>query len=346
MVRCARVTVVIPTRDEEKDIVPCLEAVAAQSVPLADLQVVVVDGGSRDATASRAENALDRLGLAGVVVGNPHATTPSNLNLGLEVADGEVLCRVDARSRIPPSYVETCVEILDTHSDIAVVGGAQVAEARPGAGLIGRAIARGLRNPYATGLARYRRRSASGATDTVYLGSFRTDQLREEGGWDERFSTNQDFELNQRMRATGTIWFDEDLQVVYVPRDRLTDLAHQYRRFGRWKGASWLEVERRVGARHLGLLMCGPLAVVAGLWAFRRRPVVTLVGVVAVGSAVERASPGSAPIAERLLSVVVAGTVAGAWWCGVVEQVVRFARGERLLAARPQEHAQAGGRVL
>ena len=125
---------------------------------------------------------------------------------------GELLCRVDARSIIPPEYVRLCAEVLGSRPEVMVTGGAQVAIAvDDSARSVG--IARALNNKYAMGGSRYRSGADSGPCDTVYLGAFRTAQLRSAGGWDEYFETNQDFELNRRLGRAGVVWFDSRLEV-------------------------------------------------------------------------------------------------------------------------------------
>ena len=44
------VAVVIPTLNEEKFIARCLDSVIAQSYPFVEMDVMVVDGGSKDRT--------------------------------------------------------------------------------------------------------------------------------------------------------------------------------------------------------------------------------------------------------------------------------------------------------
>ena len=51
-----KVAVVIPTLNEEKFIARCLDSVIAQSYPFADMDVMVVDGGSKDRTKDIVEN--------------------------------------------------------------------------------------------------------------------------------------------------------------------------------------------------------------------------------------------------------------------------------------------------
>lgn len=251
----ALVSLVVPARNEEADIVACLEAVLAQDCCHEELEVIVVDGASSDRTAERAASVLagsdfDRW----AVLPNEEASTPSNLNLGLGAARGEILVRVDARARVPPDYVRRCAEALRAEPSVAVVGGAQRAIA-PTDGSIGKGIAQALNNRWVMGLSRYRRGAQSGYADTVYLGAFRTSQLRTLGGWDTRFSTNQDFDLNRRLSKLGTIWFEAGLDVAYIPRSSLKALFIQYHRFGRWKARYWRISGDRPRPRQVLLLL-------------------------------------------------------------------------------------------
>lgn len=265
------VSVVIPARNEERDIRDCLIAVLAQDYPLDQVEVIVVDGVSSDGTRRVAENVLAGSDVGHwCVIENPRRTTPTSLNLALAKAGGEFLCRVDARSRPDPRYVARCVELLSSRAGLAVVGGAQIALPR-GAGPMQVGIARALNNGFAMGGSRYRRGTASGPTDTVYLGAFRTKELRDEGGWDDRFETNQDYELNRRMGQRGLVWYDEALRVGYLPREDLASLWRQYNRFGRWKARYWRTTGDPPRARQVVLLMTPVLSAAVGLLLVMRR---------------------------------------------------------------------------
>lgn len=263
-------TVLIPARNEEADIERCLEAVLSQDHPHDLMEVVLVDGGSTDRTVEVASRVLEVSDVRWKLIHNPAGTTPSNLNAGLEVATGEIVCRVDARSIVPPEYVRLCAEVLESRPEIAVTGGAQVAvaltESATSAG-----IARALNNRYAMGGSRYRSGASSGPTDTVYLGAFRADQLRAAGGWEPFFETNQDYELNRRMGQQGVVWFDDRLEVGYVPRQSLAALWQQYHRFGRWKVRYWRRTGDRPQPRQLVPLAGTPLVLLLSLAGRRSR---------------------------------------------------------------------------
>ncbi len=260
------------------------------------------------------------------IVDNPDGSTPSNLNAGLAIARGTYICRVDARSIIPANYVSRCVELMSSDMDLAVVGGAQLASPRS-AKARDLGIARALNNKWGMGLSKYRSGSPSGPTDTVYLGAFRTEQLRSAGGWDERFATNQDFELNRRMSKSGLVWFDSSLAVNYLPRTTIGELFAQYRRFGRWKVRYWRLTGDRPRPRQW-ILLTGPgLAAIAAVVIAVRRPqtvfpmlfVGSLVGLVVETRGSD--SPQGGPLAH-LYATAALGAVGSGWTLGVWESTV------------------------
>ena len=316
------VSVVVPARDEERSIVQCLTSILGQDYPHHLLEViVVVDGMSTDRTDVLAKEFLDRSDFARTeVVRNHHGGTPGNLNAGLSLARGEVLCRVDVHSRIPREYVRRCVSILE-RPEVVVTGGAQVA-VPPDEGILGRGIARALNNRFAMGWSRYRRAARSGVSDTVYLGAFRTHDLRALGSWSPHFATNQDFELNRRLAKHGVVWFDAEIPVEYVPRRSLPALFRQYRRFGTAKAQYWRHTHDRPRPRQVALLVGVPLVAVSGLaaLAFVPRRVRAVAVAVAAAFVVEEVGTSGPQGGLRVragavgaMGMVAAGWLVGAW---------------------------------
>ena len=323
------VTVLVPARNEARSIARCLRRIAAQDYDPTRMEVLVVVGTSDDGTEQIARDAIEALGLLNAnVIENPVATTPNNLNVGLAAATGEILCRVDARSLVPTDYVSRCVSVLQSLPDVAVTGGAQVT-VPPLDSAKGRGIARALNNKWGMGLSRYRRGAPSGPADTVYLGAFRTGALRTAGGWNEKFPTNQDFELNRRMGRTGTVWFDAELEVGYIPRSSIQDVFKQYRRFGNWKVRYWRTTGDRPQARQLAILTVPLLAGAGFVVAVVRRPRsarALAVGAVVAAAAIEAKGaeePHAGSPADHLYGVAAMGAVASGWLLGVWEELLR-----------------------
>ena len=315
-----RITVLVPARNEERDIAECIDGIGHQDYPLDEVQLIVVDGASEDRTREVVERASAGYPFGEVLVlDNPARRTPEGLNVGLRRATGTFLARVDARARIPKDYLRTCEATLERQPGIGVVGGAQMARARSHRPVdVG--IAGALRNRWATGLSRYRRTSTSGPSDTVWMGFFRTEELRALGGWATDFVLNEDYELNARYRAAGkTVWFDGSLQSEYIPRRTLAELGRQHFRFGRAKGRGWARGQRP-SPRQLALVAAPPAVATVVLAAGRRLGPASVLVVPALLAGVEwagRRPRPDEPEAPVMASAAIA-VLSGSWWLGVV----------------------------
>jgi glycosyltransferase involved in cell wall biosynthesis len=323
------VTVVLPVLDEESTIGACLEALAGQDIEASRVEVLVVDGGSSDATRDLASAALARGPWHDArLLSDDMGARPANLNRGLAEARGDVLCRVDARSRVPSDYLRRCVDTLRTREDVAVAGGRQVAVDEAGRAAAG--IARAFNNRAVNGFSRYRGGRTSGPADTVYLGAFRTAQLRAAGGWRPDMPVNEDFELNRRMSALGLVWVDADLVVGYVPRASLRALLRQYAGFGRSKVRYWRSTGDRPRARQVALLASPIVAAVLGSCALAvgvpalviaAGACAALLGVEALGARTPRGGP-----AVHLLGALATLCIGGGWIGGIVAEALHGRR--------------------
>jgi succinoglycan biosynthesis protein ExoA len=221
--------VIVPARDEEGSIARCLASVLAQDEPR--LQVIVVDGGSTDATASIVE---------GIAAGDPRvqlirhgiASIPGSLNVALAATRSRWVVRVDAHSTVPPGYAAALVDHLET-GRWGGVGGRKdaVAETAPG-----RAIAAALSSRFGVGNSVYHYGTSRRTVDHVPFGAYATETLRRLGGWDERLVANEDYELDYRLRRDGhELLFDPELRIAWRCRGTIGGLFRQYVRYGRGK---------------------------------------------------------------------------------------------------------------
>jgi len=318
-----RVTVVIPVRNEAGRLDDCLAALAAQDLPAAFVEGLVVDGGSTDGTVDDAERLLSGPGWwRPRILHSPAGDRSSNLNVGLAAASAPIVVRVDARSRVPRHYLRRCMLLLDSRPDVAVVGGRQRAIAA-GRRPLDVGVARALNNRWGMGLARYRRAGTSGIADTVYLGAYRSAQLRAAGGWRTDLAVNEDFDLNRRLRRQGVVWFDADLTVAYVPRSSIPGLLRQYWDFGTGKARYWRLSGDRPRPRQV-LLLTAPVVALgvtaAASLRFGPGPAAALLGcglaLVGVGEVLGADGPPGG-VAAHLAAVFALGCVASAWWAGV-----------------------------
>jgi succinoglycan biosynthesis protein ExoA len=229
------VSIIIPCLNEEKTINTVLQAVYDQSYLRTSLEVIVADGGSVDGTLERIRQFHDaHPELVVKVIPNAQKQIPIALNLAIHAAKGEIIIRMDAHSLPQEDYVATCVkDLLDKKGDNIggrwdIIPGANTWEAR--------GIAAAAAHPLGVGNVRYRISGEAGPVDTVPFGCYYRSLFDRIGMFDETLSTNEDYELNTRIRKQGgIIWFDPNIVCRYFSRPTLADLARQYWRYGFWK---------------------------------------------------------------------------------------------------------------
>jgi GT2 family glycosyltransferase len=226
-----RVSVILAVRDEERFIGRALDAVRAQSYPSDRIEILVVDGESRDRTRDVVEAAAMRDPRVRLLH-NPLRRVAGGLNVGLRAARGDVIVRVDGHCVIPPDYLATCVRLLRSgQADCA--GGPVRAE---GETAMGRAIAMAMSTPFGVGGASFRWASVEREVDHLPFGAWRRQVFETIGLFDETLVRNQDDELSDRLRrAGGRIVMHPGISVRYFSRTSLTGLWRQYRGYGYWK---------------------------------------------------------------------------------------------------------------
>lgn len=231
------VSVVIPCYNEEHFIGRVLESLS-QQYSAEQFEIIVVDGMSIDHTRdvlAQFVAAHPRLKIR--LVDNPRRAIPAALNLGVSVAQGDVIVRMDAHSIPSPDYIRRAVELL-RRPDVAVVG--MPWRIRPGADtLTARAIALAVAHPFGIGDAEYRVAGSgteSEFVDTVPFGVFGKKLWQELGGFNEELLANEDYDFNYRVRQSGGgVLLDTSGHCTYFARATFGALARQYFRYGLWK---------------------------------------------------------------------------------------------------------------
>ena len=216
------VAVVMVVREEARHLEEAVGSILAQDYP-GSLTVAVAVGPSKDGTEQVAAGMAARDPRV-VVVSNPTGRTPAGLNAAVAATTQPVIVRVDGHSVLPEGYVRRGVEILEETGAVNT-GGVMAAE---GTTSFERAVAAAMSSPFGVGGGRFHYGGEPGPADTVYLGIFRREALEAAGGYDERFTRAQDWELNHRLRGSGgLVWFAPELRVTYRPRATLGALARQ-----------------------------------------------------------------------------------------------------------------------
>jgi cellulose synthase/poly-beta-1,6-N-acetylglucosamine synthase-like glycosyltransferase len=269
------VSIVVPAFNEAQGIERAVRSLAASDYP--ELEVVVVDDGSTDGTAELVE----RLGLPNVrVVQQENAGKPAALNLGLAIAEHELVVMVDGDTIFEPETLGRLVRPLRDPEVGAVSGNTKVGNRR---GLLGR----WQHIEYVMGFNLDRRLyDVLQCMPTVpgAIGAFRRQALEEIGGISAA-TLAEDTDVTIALGRAG--W-----RVVYAETARAwteapSSLAALWRQRYRWcygtlqavwkhRPALWRQGERRIGRRGLPYLvlfqialpLLAPLIDVFSLYAF------------------------------------------------------------------------------
>jgi succinoglycan biosynthesis protein ExoA len=327
-----RVTVIIPARNEMGRWPQVIEYLRAQT--RAPDEIVVADGSSTDGSREWLDDLASR-DRSLTVVDNPARIVPAALNVALAHATGDIVARMDTHADYAPDYLETVVDFLVSHPEVAGVGGAMETK---GVGPWGQAIAATLRRPFGLGGARHRIGGSAGPIPHVFSGCYRRDALLAAGGWDERLRANEDFEADVRIAATGkAVWLEPAAHSIWYTRESPGALMKQMWRYGFYKGLTLhlhpasLQVRQLAPPALVGALLLGPLVNVratAALGAAYGAAAATL------GARAARAD-GASPVRGAAIPAIVHLS----WGSGLIAGLLRFAWSADRSPVRPRTSA-------
>ncbi len=250
------VTVVVPVLNEERYVEACLRSLLPQ-LPPGRHEVLVLDGGSTDRTPAVVA-ALAREHPALRLVPNPRRIQSAACNLAARIADprSTVLLRADAHADYPSGFVAACLAALEGSGATSVVVPMRTVGVLP----FQRAVAAAQNSRLGNGGSAHRGRGRSGPVEHGHHAAFRRDFFLRLGGYDERFTHNEDAEHDLRAHAAGgRVWMCGDAPVTYFPRATPRALWRQYLRHGAGRARTLLTHRRIPRPRQLV-----PLGVLAG----------------------------------------------------------------------------------
>lgn len=225
-------SVILPCYQEAAHIVGTMASIRASAGECADVEILVVDGGSTDGTREQVRP---------ITVEDPRVRllchdrqhTSISLNLGIRQARGENVAILGAHTRVDRDWIARVQETLAQHPDAWGVGGTLETVAE---GATGEAISLAQSSAIGVGNCRFRTGGPPGYVDTVVFGAYRREVFRRVGGFDEELVRNQDDEFNIRIVARGgRLYFDPGIRCRYYARGSFDRLWRQYYQYGFWK---------------------------------------------------------------------------------------------------------------
>lgn len=228
-----KLSVICPIYNEEKYIVPFLDSVLQQDFSHDDMEVLLVDGMSRDRTRQIISQYIAKYPFLRLL-DNPERTAPCAMNVGIKEAKGEVIIRLDAHALYPSNYFSTLVtRLYQLNADnIGCVLNTDVLNKTPKT----LAIREVLSNRFGVGNSSFRTGVSSACeVDTVPFGCWRRAVFQKYGLYDKRLVRNQDIELNKRIkRGGGHIFIIPEISCTYLARETFKALAKNNYGNGKW----------------------------------------------------------------------------------------------------------------
>jgi glycosyltransferase involved in cell wall biosynthesis len=225
-----RVSLVMPVLNEAATLERAFDAIDRQTYPRECLEILVVDGGSSDATLDIVNRRMEgdpRIRL----LGGPSMNTPLAMNIGIEEATGELIAKIDGHGWMNEPFIELAERVLADNPNVGCVGGqiTPIAETE-----VERANAYARFSRFGVGSGTYTAPKELHVTDTVQCGVYRRSALDQSGLFDPDLAYGEDEELNYRLTRSGwEILFHPGMIFSYRVRPSLGALFRQYFRYGR-----------------------------------------------------------------------------------------------------------------
>lgn len=226
-------SVIVPIYQEEKYIAKCIDSMLNQDYPKDDLEIILVDGMSKDRTREIVATYTAKYPFIRMI-DNPERIAPCAMNRGIKEAKGDVIMRLDAHATYEKNYFSSLAYGLKKyHADnIGSVCRTDVLNKTPKT----LAIKEVLSNRFGVGNSTFR----IGITgvqevETVPFGCWKRDVFYKYGMYDVRLVRNQDIELNKRIiRGGGKIVIVPDTYCTYLARETYKALAKNNYGNGKW----------------------------------------------------------------------------------------------------------------
>lgn len=229
------ISVVCPIYNEEKYIGSFIESILKQDYPKEDLEILLVDGMSKDKTRDIIANYAEKYPCLRLV-DNPQQTVPYAMNNGIKSAKGDIIIRLDAHAEYPSNYFSVLVKKLDELEGADNVGGVCITLPCNDTA-VAVSIAECLSNKFGMGNSYFRVGAKEvRSVDTVPFGCFRKSLFDMIDLYDTDMIRNQDDELNGRIiKNGGMIYLLPDVEIKYFARDKISKVRKMFYQYGLYK---------------------------------------------------------------------------------------------------------------
>jgi len=221
-------SIVIPCYNEKNYIADCLDSILEQDYDKNLVEIIIVDGGSKDGTLELINSYISKFGNI-FLYNNPKKKTPRSLNIGIKNSRNQVVVILSAHAKIDKSFISYNNYYL-WEKDVKVSGGTQI---NIGRNYVQNLVGFVMEMPFAMASAAYRWSRKEQFVDTVVYAAYKKELFDEVGYFEENFAISEDAEFNWRIRNAGhKIFYSPKIKSYYYPRDSVTKFLKQMFRYG------------------------------------------------------------------------------------------------------------------
>jgi len=320
-----KVSIIVATYNSEQTIEDCLKSILAQNYPAGFIEVIVMDGGSKDATVKKAQQYP-------VKIVSIRLNAPAAYNYAMKIAEHPVLGFIDADAKVEPQWLSKLVRHLEEPKV---------------AGVSGRIETWNAQNPWAKSIGyelknRYRRIGKYTSRIATMNLLLKKAVIEEAGGWDENLPSQYDTDLGFRISAKGyKIAYEPNAACYHYNRSTVRTYYKQQLQYGKNTLKLYLKHGRLAKGDEITdfamniqpilllavivLFLLGILEALRPLW-YISGLILAFMLVYFVYSAANIAVKFHDRVALRLLVLYFVRTFA--WFVGAVITAVNYARGK------------------
>jgi len=182
------ISIIITTRNEERNIEACLRSILAQTYPRENIEIIVADNNSTDGTKQIINEFSEGLAPLNLKIFNRGPERSAQKNFGVEKSKGGWFLHLDADMTLGENVVKECVKKISEDENIIAL---YIPEKIIGRGFWGK-----VRNF---------ERSFYDGTVIDAARFIRKDKFLKAGGFDEKLYACEDWDLDKRIKKLGKV---------------------------------------------------------------------------------------------------------------------------------------------
>ncbi|MGQ9478926.1 MAG: glycosyltransferase [Thermoproteota archaeon] len=197
-----KISIVVPTFNEEKYVDRLLKSLSNQTIPREDYEIIIVDGGSTDRTMEICREYADK------IIMQETPTVGGARNDGVKHAEAEIVFTTDADCVVASDILERILRDFEKHSKVVMVYGVVT----PLEKSLKYTFLIELNNAFVKILYRFRLYLSIGSNT-----AFRKKYFRMTKGFPS-VGAGDDYGFSFRMRRVGEVMLDDKLRVYFSMR--------------------------------------------------------------------------------------------------------------------------------